>query len=567
MARIKVPDLPYVRSEVDAVSAEIDKAIALIKGAKSADDVLAAREIVVEAIKGFQTEASLSNARFTLNTKDEFYLNEKGYYDEVTPVLEVKILEYAKAFLSSPFIDEIKTKINPVIIKNYEVQCKAVSDKIVAEMQEDNALVTEYSKFVSELMYEFRGEKLTLNGLRKFMQDSDRATRKEAYSSLGITLEKNSEFIDNIFDKMIKVRDKMAKKMGYKNFVELGYYRMGRMCYDEEMVKVFRKNVLTDIVPVVTRMKKKVAENLGIDHMRLYDNDNYFVDDPKPILDANGILKAGQEMYREMSPETGAFMDMMMETDAFDVFAREGKWTGGYMTNFDLYHQPFIFANFNGTTADVDVITHEAGHAFAYYMCEATVPFELNLGGMETAETHSMSMEFFAWKYIDKFFGKDADKYRYKHLFDSLTFIPYGTIVDYFQHIVYENPNLTPAERKTEWKKLEEEFRPWMDADDLPYLSLGTRWQYQNHIFELPFYYIDYCLAQTIAIEFLAESQKDYQKAFNTYLAHATRGGSYVFTDLVKLAGLKSQFEEGALQEVAATAETIIDTFGNKIKD
>ncbi len=567
MARIKVPDLPYVRSDVDAVSSAIDKAIAIIKNAKSADEVLQAREIFVDAVKDFQTEASLSNARFTLNTKDEFYLAEKGYYDENTPVVEVKALEYAQAFLASPFLEEIKGKINPVIIKSYEVQCKSVSDKIVAEMQEDNALVTEYSKFVSELTYEFRGEKLTLNGLRKFMQDSDRATRKDAYTALGLTLQANSEFIDNIFDKMVKVRDKMAKKMGYKNYVELGYYRMNRMCYDEEMVKVFRKNVLTDIVPVVTRMKKQVAEKLGIDHMRLYDNDTYFDEDPKPILDAQGILKAGQEMYHEMSPETGAFMDMMMETDAFDVFAREGKWTGGYMTNFDLFHQPFIFANFNGTTADVDVITHEAGHAFAYYMSEATVPFELNLGGMETAETHSMSMEFFAWKYIDKFFGENADKYRYKHLFDSLTFIPYGTIVDYFQHIVYENPDMTPAERKSAWKKLEEEFRPWMDADDLPYFNLGTRWQYQNHIFELPFYYIDYCLAQTVAIEFLAESQKDYKAAFKTYLEHATRGGSFVFTDLVKLAGLKSPFEEGALKEVAATAEKILDTLGKKLNN
>lgn len=205
--------------------------------------------------------------------------------------------------------------------------------------------------------------------------------------------------------------------------------------------------------------------------MRLYDNDTYFQEDPKPALDERGILKAGQEMYKDMSPETGAFMDMMMDTDAFDVFTREGKWTGGYMTSFDKYHQPFIFANFNGTTADVDVVTHEAGHAFAYYMSEPVVPYELGLGAMETAETHSMSMEFFAWKYTDMFFGKDANKYRYKHLFDALTFIPYGTIVDYFQHIVYENPDMTPKERDDVWLKLEKEFRPWMDADDVPYLS------------------------------------------------------------------------------------------------
>lgn len=560
MQRMKVSEIPYERADAEKVCGVIDKAVEKINAAKSVDDVLEARELVNDALRDFYTESSLANARFTLNTKDEFYSAEKDYYDEKMPVVQVSYLKYADAILSSKFLDELKTKINPVIIKQFELQKKAVSDAIVPEMQKDNALVTEYSKFVSECTYNFRGKDITLGELRKFTQDSDRATRKEAYVALGKTLEKHSDFLDDVFDRMVKNRDLMAKKMGYKNYVELGYYNMGRLCYDEKMVKVFRENVLKDIVPIVTRLKKQVAEKLGIDHMRLYDNDTYFQEDPKPALDERGILKAGQEMYKDMSPETGAFMNMMMDTDAFDVFTREGKWTGGYMTSFDKYHQPFIFANFNGTTADVDVVTHEAGHAFAYYMSEPVVPYELGLGAMETAETHSMSMEFFAWKYTDMFFGKDANKYRYKHLFDALTFIPYGTIVDYFQHIVYENPDMTPKERDDVWLKLEKEFRPWMDADDVPYLSKGTRWQYQNHIFESPFYYIDYCLAQTVAIEFLEESQKDYDKAFKAYLAHATRGGSYVFTDLVRLAGLKSPFEEGALKEVAKTSENILSS-------
>ena len=566
MQRMKVSEIPYKRANADEVCGVIEKAVEKIKSAKSVDDVLDARKSVNSALCDFYTESSLANARFTLNTKDEFYNKEKDYYDEKSPVVQVTFLKYADAVLESRFLEELKTKINPVIIRQFEVQKKSASDAIVAEMQKDNALVTEYAKFVSECTYNFHGKDITLGELRKFMQDSDRATRKEAYVALGLTLEKHSEFLDDVFDRMVKNRDLMAKKMGYKNYVELGYYTMGRLCYDENMVKVFRENVKKDIVPVVTRLKKQVAEKLNIDHMRIYDNDTYFLKDPKPALDEKGILEAGREMYEDMSVETGAFMNMMMETDAFDVFTREGKWTGGYMTSFDKYHQPFIFAYFNGTPAAVAVVTPEAGHAFAYYMSEPVVPYELGLGGMETAETHSMSMEFFAWKYTEKFFGEDANKYRYKHLFDALTFIPYGTIVDYFQHIVYENPDMTPKERDEVWLNLEREFRPWMDADDVPYLSKGTRWQYQNHIFESPFYYIDYCLAQTIAIEFLEESQKDYDKAFKAYLEHATRGGSFVFTDLVKLAGLKSPFEEGSLKDIAVTSEKILSDLQKTFK-
>ena len=270
MQRMKVSEIPYERADAEKVCGVIDKAVEKINAAKSVDDVLEARELVNDALRDFYTESSLANARFTLNTKDEFYSAEKDYYDEKMPVVQVSYLKYADAILSSKFLDELKTKINPVIIKQFELQKKAVSDAIVPEMQKDNALVTEYSKFVSECTYNFRGKDITLGELRKFAQDSDRATRKEAYVALGKTLEKHSDFLDDVFDRMVKNRDLMAKKMGYKNYVELGYYNMGRLCYDEKMVKVFRENVLKDIVPVVTRLKKQVAEKLGIDHMRLY---------------------------------------------------------------------------------------------------------------------------------------------------------------------------------------------------------------------------------------------------------------------------------------------------------
>ncbi len=468
-------------------------------------------------------------------------------------------LKYMKAFLSSPYLEEAKKKLNPLIIRSYELSLKCADERILEDMQEENALVTKHSKFVSELTYEFRGQKLTLGALRRYMSDSDRDVRREAYEALGATMAKNADFFDGIYDSLVKVRDRMAKKLGYKNFVELGYNRMQRTCYTKEDVEVFRENVKRDVVPVVCRLKEALARRLGIDEMKLYDNDTCYLRDPEPVLDAEGILEAGREMYHEISPETRDFIDMMFESEAFDVLSREGKWTGGYMTAFPLYKQPFIFANFNGTTADVDVITHEAGHAFAYFAGVEDMTPELDLGGMETAETHSMSMEFFAWPYMAKFFGEDEKKYRYKHLFGALTFIPYGTIVDYFQQIVYEHPEMTPAERNAVWRRLEQEFRPWMNADGIEYLELGTRWQYQNHIFASPFYYIDYVLAQTVAIVFLDMLLRDYKSAFETYLAHCKRTGNYTFTELLSLAGIRSPFEEGSLTEVAKTCERVLD--------
>lgn len=559
MGYVKIKDMEYKRVLKEDSIAVIERCIAKIENAKSAQDILNARNEYNADSEVLGTMVRLAHTRLNLNSRDELYGAEMDYYNSALPEIQMYDIKFSKAFLASPYLEEAKKSLNPLVITMMELSLKTADERILEEMQKENALTTEYGKFVSELTYDFRGEKLTLGALRKYMQDNDRETRREAYNALGKTLNANGEYIDNLFDKMVKNRDQMAKKLGYENYVELGYNIMQRTCYDKDKVAVFRQNVLNDIVPVVTSLKNDIAKKLGIDELKLYDDNTYSENDPAPILDAQGILNAGREMYHEMSKETSDFIDMMFESDAFDVLPRQGKWTGGYMTSFPLYKQPFIFANFNGTTADVDVITHEAGHAFAYYVGANDMTPELQLGGMETAETHSMSMEFFAWKYMDKFFGDGAKAYKYKHLFSALSFIPYGTIVDYFQQLVYENPEMTPAQRNELWRDLEKKFRPWMNADGIEYLENGTRWQYQNHIFQSPFYYIDYCLAQTIAFEFLKLSLENYDEALKTYIAHASRTGNYGITDLVKLAGLKSPFEQGALFEVATFCKDLLN--------
>ena len=559
MSYVKIKDMEYKRVLKEDSIAVIERCIAKIENARSAQDILNARNEYNADSEVLGTMVRLAHTRLNLNSRDELYGAEMDYYNSALPEIQMYDIKFSKAFLASPYLEEAKKSLNPLVITMMELSLKTADERILEEMQKENALTTEYGKFVSELTYDFRGEKLTLGALRKYMQDNDRETRREAYNALGKTLNANGEYIDNLFDKMVKNRDQMAKKLGYENYVELGYNIMQRTCYDKDKVAVFRQNVLNDIVPVVTSLKNDIAKKLGIDELKLYDDNTYSENDPAPILDAQGILNAGREMYHEMSKETSDFIDMMFESDAFDVLPRQGKWTGGYMTSFPLYKQPFIFANFNGTTADVDVITHEAGHAFAYYVGANDMTPELQLGGMETAETHSMSMEFFAWKYMDKFFGDGAKAYKYKHLFSALSFIPYGTIVDYFQQLVYENPEMTPAQRNELWRDLEKKFRPWMNADGIEYLENGTRWQYQNHIFQSPFYYIDYCLAQTIAFEFLKLSLENYDEALKTYIAHASRTGNYGITDLVKLAGLKSPFEQGALFEVATFCKDLLN--------
>lgn len=556
---MKVSELPYERYTLERVREISEEVFADMRAAHCHNCMLKARKKYLAMMEDFETASAIAYCRYSLDTRDPFYSMEQDYYDEIMPEIENINVRYAKMMLESPYRADLENDLSPVVFKKFEVTVKSTAPEIIEDMVEENKLVTEYSNFMSNLMFDFRGEKMTRTKLAGFFQDDDRETRREAMECLGKGLAEVSDTLDGLFDKLVKVRDRMAKKMGCKNFIELGYCRMGRMDYDQQKVAKFRANVLNDIVPVVAELRKRVADRLGLDKIMMYD-DAILVPggNPRPVLDKDGIFAAAREMYHEMSGNTGRFIDMMLENEAFDVDAREGKWGGGYCTSFPKYRQPFILANFNGTSGDIDVMSHEAGHAFADFMTAENELKELGIGGMETAETHSMSMEFFAWKYIGKFFGEKERQYKYMHALEALSFIPYGTIVDYFQHIVYENPEMTPAQRNAEWKKLEEQFKPYMVTDGIPYIENGTRWQYQMHIYEVPFYYIDYCLAQVVAFGFLLESQKDYDDAFARYNRYLCHGGELMFTDLIKEAGLASPFDEGALAEVAEGVKKLI---------
>ena len=557
---MKVSELPYRRVSLEEVSGVLEDVLARVKNAKSADEILAAWEECRGIRLEYQSNAALAYMRYSINTADEFYVAENAYYDEIGPAVQNLDVAISAAVLDSPFRAELEEKMSPVLFRSMEVARKSMSPEIIEDMVEENRLVREYSDMMSALEFTFRGETMPRAMLMKYAKDEDRDIRRECYEVLGRGLAEHRDELDGIYDRLVKVRDRMAKKMGYKNYVELGYYRMGRICYDEEMVRVFRGNVLRDIVPVVSRLRIENAKRLGIDEYKFYD-DGVIIPggDPKPF-GKDEIFAAAKAMYHAMGPETAAFIDMMLENEAFDVDSRKNKWGGGYCTEFPKWKQPFILANFNGTAGDVDVVTHEAGHALnAYLIADNRFALELGCGGMETAETHSMSMEFFAWPYMESFFGGKADAYRFMHALESFSFLPYGTIVDAFQHVVYEHPEMTPAERNRAWLELEAQYRPHISLEGIPFIEEGRRWQYQMHIYEMPFYYIDYCLAQTAAFCFLLASLEDYDDAFAKYIRFSRQGGEKLWTDLLKEAGFASPFEPGATETLARRVEALLE--------
>lgn len=561
---MKFSQMTYARPDVEALKRNMDSAVERFAAAGTFDEADRIFLEVEEMTGKVETMFTLAHIRHDIDTNDKYYDDEMAFLDEAGPALEEYVQKWKLSLLQTPFRKEFSEKYNALMFLNTEIALKTFSPEIIPELQKENALTTEYSKLLASAQIPFEGETYTLSQLSPKKVDADDAVRHAAWQAEAKWFGENTARLDSLYDELTHLRDSMGRKLGYDGYLQLGYYRMTRNCYTKEDVEKFRAAVVKYVVPLADRIYRRQAERLGKSYPMGYPDNalEFRSGNPKPCGSPEDILAAGKKFYHELSGETAAFIDFMYENELLDVLSRKGKASGGYCTTLNEYNCPFIFANFNGTSGDVEVITHEAGHAFANFTGRHIIPSECQWPTMEACEVHSMSMEFFAEPWADSFFGDDAKKFLYTHLSGALTFIPYGTMVDHFQHIVYENSDLTPAQRNEEWKKLSAIYLPWMRLDEsLPFYGEGRFWQRQRHIYESPFYYIDYCLAQTIALQFWAAIGKDRAAAWEKYMAYTRPAGTQTFTELLSGAGLESPFGDKCLRDVCSVASRWLDDF------
>lgn len=555
---MKISEIKYVRPDKEQVLAHLADIRQRMENAQTLEDFYAVHDEYKAYSEDLGTNMRIAFIRFTQDTRNEFYAAEQDYLDEIGPEISVANAKIANCYLTSKFRKQLEERFPAVMFKNLQMAVDAADPRIVEDRVEENKVTTSYTKLMSSIVIDFEGEKLTMAGIGKYFTSPDRDLRKRAVYAWGQAIEDNKAQLDEIYDKLVKIRTRMGRKLGYEGFAPLGYLQMQRNCYTKEDIARFRENVLKYLVPLATKIRNKVGKELGIDKQYYYDNGIFTVEEPKPIGTPQQMFDNASKMYNEMSEETGKLFDTMRESECFDVMSREGKWGGGYCEGLPKYKLPFILANWNGSAGDVDVLTHEFGHALEFYKSFFIESEFLCSISMETAEVHSMSMEFLAYPWIDLFFGDKTPEYKFYHIGGAVTFIPYGTIVDWFQQSCYDNPDMTPAERNEMYNKMEKQFLPHMTTEGIPALQEGRRWQRQAHIFESPFYYIDYCFAQFTALQFLALSQEDYKGAFAKYIKFLDFGGTKPFTELLSECGLLSPFEEESFKLVVASCEKIL---------
>ncbi|MBS1536761.1 MAG: M3 family oligoendopeptidase [Bacteroidetes bacterium] len=560
----KFSEFPYERPNLEKLEASYKDLTARFTSATTAKEQNNVIRDWNTLRTAYMTNISLAHVRFTLNVKDEWALSERLFIDENSPTIAEWSQNFVKTILASPFLKEIEEEWGTLFIENLEQGIKTFSQEIKPMLIKQSELSKKYDGILASAEIELDGEIFNLSRLERKLLDTNRETRKNAQKARFKFLESNKEDFDKIYDDMVKLRHKIAKQLGFNNYVEFRYVEMGRNEYTPDDVAKFRDYVHEKIVPLIAKQRKKQADRLDVDEIRFHDEILHFPNgNPTAQGNPEWIVEQARQMYSELSPQTDEFFTMMIDKELMDLVTRPNKAVGGYCTNFPTFGVPFIFSNFNGTTHDVEVLTHEAGHAFQAYKSRNNKVVDYIFPTMEACEIHSMGMEYLTWNWMDKFFGTETSKFKFYHLLRSLMFLPYCCAVDEFQHWVYENPEVTPADRKSKWHELELKYLPWRKYEDLPYAEEGTVWQFQKHIYDMPFYYIDYALAQICALQIWSKSRKNMTEALEDYIRICEIGGSKTFLEIVKAGNMHSPFETECLDSVIHEAEEWLEAWKN----
>ncbi len=557
--------LSYSRPDFKLIKKQLRKIVQNFQNASGYEEAKACYFRAESLLSDAYTMGTIAHIRNSLHTADSFYAKEMKILDQSLAMLMPLVQNAINKFLASPYSETFEKEYGSQIIRMFSLQQRLYSRKIIFEQIKEGRLKRQYRTYVSRQKIDFQNSAVNFYGLLQQMENPDRSIRKAAFLTWADTYEKMHKYLDQLYDQLISVRLRMTHKLGFEDYTALAYLKKYRMDYTREDVAGFREQILRDVVPAVSRLMQVQRERLGVDTLQFYDESLVFREgNANPVRDQNQLIQSAAKFYHGLSPETDTFFSFMQEYQLFDLETRLNKQSGGYCTALIALKAPYIFANFNGTAADVGVLTHEAGHAYAGFRAMRTQPLLPYLvSTSEINEIQSMAMEHFAYPWYHLFFGEAAaEKARYIHLLKALSVMPYIAAVDEFQHKIYEIPHISPEKRNHLWRSLEKKYMPWRNYDGNPFLESGGFWMQKLHIFLHPFYYIDYALAQTCAFELYGKMKENPDSAWHSYQILCKAGGSMGYFELLQAAGLRNPFSaESVKRAVGHVIQELEDAF------
>ncbi len=554
--------MPYERPDLKAKAKALEEMTQAFEAAPNVQEQIRLYNEIEVLQAHMNTLETLVQVRHSIDSTDEFYKAEKAYFEEDMPHLALASSRFYKVLLESPWLKELEAELGTETINQHKCKLRIISPEILEDLTLEDRLVNEYENLLANGEIEYEGQRYALSQFVHPLQSTDREERRKGHEAREAFFLAQEKKFDELYDQLVQVRHRIAQKLGFENFIEVAYLRLGRTTYGPKEVQAYRDQILRDLVPYTTQLAARHAKRIGLspETFRYIDGTlSYKTGNAKPVGTPDEIVEEAGLMYDDLMPQTGEMFRMMRENGLMDLLAKKGKHGGGYMTMLMDYGVPFLFANFNGTQHDIEVMTHEAGHCFQGYMSRNNRTLSDLSPTLEACEIHSMSMEFLTWPYMERFFKEQTEKFKFSHLSGALTFIPYGVTVDEFQHYVYANPQATPEERKAKWHEIEKKYRPYLNYEGFEHLERGAFWHRQSHIFSHPFYYIDYTLAQIVALQYWKWSCENREAALKSYVRLCEDGGRFDFVTLVKRAGLTTPFEDGTVAEVAQSCQAVLN--------
>ncbi len=486
--------------------------------------------------------------------------SEKYLREQIQPVAEEANSQLLLAFLASKHKDAVGTRYGMHLLRVLETQIEALSPVNIDLRVKVGEWSTKYDKIVASGEVNFRGEMITLGKARSMQSSEDGSIRKEAYEIYRNWFLEHHDELAEIYDQLVKFRDQMGRNLGLKNFIPLGYKSMGRTDYGIEEAKKFRENIRKYAVPVQSMLFKARAEKLGTPTLKpwdvAYDPDLSL---PSNIAPVDMQLDKAQRIFEKISPILAAHFVRMRNEGLIDLENRKGKRAGAYCTSFSDEARVAILCNSTGDSEDIRTLTHEMGHAFQGWESQPIESIDLQSPTYDACEIHSMGMEFLSMRYIDEFFTPElSEKYKRNRWKDAVEMVCYIAIVDEFQHWVYENPNASITQRDASWNKIWDIYKPGIDFSGCEEYKYA-RWYSQGHIFAMPFYYIDYAIAETGAMQIALMDASNHTKTVESYLHLCRIGGTKSVLDIFKSVGMRSPFDETLMRDLMHHASKVLE--------
>jgi M3 family oligoendopeptidase len=507
------------------------------------------------------SETSRINHELNKNMADEELSDRERYQrEEVQPAADRGNAALLKAVLASKYKQAIAERYGAHLLEVFEVMQEPLAPVNIDLRVKVGDLSMQYDKIVSQGEVVVGGETITLSKSRCMQSSNDRNVRKEAFEAYRNWFLDHRNEIAPIYDQMVHLRDEMGRNLGHQNFIPLGYKSMGRTDYDIAEAKTFRDNIRKYVVPVQTRLYKARAKRLGLEMLKPWDTgyDPAFTL-PSGIAPVETQIEKAQRIFDKLSPSLAKHFMRMRDEGLIDLENRKGKRAGAYCTSFPDEGRVAILCNSTGDSEDVATLTHEMGHAFQGWESQPIEAIELQWPTSDACEVHSMGMEYLSMRYMTEFFDQDlAEKFSRNRWRDGVEIICYIAIVDEFQHWVYENPNASLDERDAAWNRIWDIYKPGVDWTGYEQYK-AARWYSQGHIFGMPFYYIDYAIAETGAMQIALMDAIDHDKTIETYIKLCRIGGTMSVLNIFKAVGMRSPFDESLMKELMDHATKLLD--------